>query len=212
MSQFLDWQPRLTSFEQLAAWSGTAAPDVYTVTGAGAPERVNGLRVTQQLLPMLGADPVLGRLFAPGEDDVKAAPTVVLSHGYWQRRFGARPDIIGQSIRIENIPHSVIGVVSSDFALSGSVFAGAPIDLFLPLERNPANDDFGYFMTVVGRLRPGATVNQVQAELTTSQMALAANRPEMATVVQKVTQLAVPVGIKARSLSCCFSAASPVYC
>ena len=116
LPQFADWQQHLTSFEQIGAWAGEA-PDVFTVTGAGTPERVSGLRVTHQLLPMLGATPVAGRLFHSGEDVPGAAATVVLSHGYWQRRFAGRPDIVGQSVTIENAPHTVIGVVSPEFPL-----------------------------------------------------------------------------------------------
>jgi putative ABC transport system permease protein len=199
MSHFLDWQQHLTSFERLAAWSGTAAPDVYTVTGAGTPERVNGLRVTQQLLPMLGGRPAAGRLFVEGDDDAKAPPTVVLSHGYWQRRFGMRPDVPGQSITIDNVPHTIAGVLSADFPLTGSLFAGAPIDVYLPLERNPANDNFGYFMTILGRMRPGVTFDQVRADLDVRQAALAETRAWMKPVVQKVTPFAEPIQSKARS-------------
>jgi hypothetical protein len=110
MSQVLDWQEHARSFEQLAAWSGTASPDIYTVTGVGDPERVKGLRVTQQLMLLLGATPALGRLFVPGDDDVDAARTVILSYGYWQQRFGGWPDVIGQSINVENLAHSIAGV------------------------------------------------------------------------------------------------------
>ena len=153
LPQFADWQQHLTSFEQIGAWAGDA-PDVFTVTGDAAPERVSGLRVTHQLLPMLGAAPAAGRLFRDGDDAPSAEQTVVLSHGYWQRRFAGRPDIVGQSITIENVPHLVVGVLSPDFPLSGSLFAGAPIDVYLPLAID-GNEDIGGFMAVIGRLRPG---------------------------------------------------------
>ena len=68
MSQFADWQEHLASFEQIGAWAGDA-PDVFTVTGGGTPERVSGLRVTHQLLGMLGATPATGRLFREGDDE-----------------------------------------------------------------------------------------------------------------------------------------------
>src|SRR5688572_13139200 len=199
MAQFLDWRESLRSFEQLGAWSGTATPEVVTVTGAGSPERVNGLQVTQQLLPMLGAVPEVGRLFLNGEDAVGAPAGVVLSHGYWQRRFGGRPDVIGQAITVDNEPHAVIGVMSADFPLSDSLFAAAPIDLFVPLVLDGSNDaDFGYFMTVIGRLRRGASLEQARAELRVRQRALAASRPTMAPVTQKVDPLAGPVADEAR--------------
>jgi predicted permease len=197
LPQFADWQQHLTSVEQIGAWSGVA-PDVFTVTGAGTPERVSGLRVTHQLLPMLGASPAHGRLFRSGEDVPRADQTVVLSHGYWHRRFGGRLDVVGQSVTIENIPHLVIGVVSPDFPLAGSLFAGAPIDVFLPLAID-GSEDIGGFMAVIGRLRPGVTADQARAELTSRQAALSTGKFSWMTVLaQQVTPLGVLVTREAK--------------
>ena len=199
LPQFADWQQHLTSFEQVGAWAGGAAPDVFTVTGAGTPERVSGLRVTHQLLPMLGATPQTGRLFRTGEDVPRAAQTVVLSYGYWQRRFSGRADIVGQSVTIENTPHTVIGVVSSQFRMSGSLFARAPIDVYLPLAVD-GNEDIGGFMAVIGRLRPGVTADQADDELASRQTALSVGKWEWMSVLgQRVSPLAVLVTRDARS-------------
>jgi predicted permease len=197
LPQFADWQQHLTSFDQIGAWSGVA-PDVFTVTGAGTPERVSGLRVTHELLPMLGASAAHGRLFRAGEDVPRAAQTVVLSHGYWQRRFGARSDVVGQPVTIENVQHLVIGVLPPDFPLSGSLFAGAPIDVFLPLAID-GNEDIGGFMAVIGRLRPGVTPEQARAELTSRQASLSTGKFSWMTVLgQQVTPLSVIVTREAR--------------
>ena len=186
LPQVADWQHNLTTFEQIGAWAGDA-PDVFTVTGAGTPERVSGLRVTHHLLGMLGASPATGRLFRNGDDAPRAPQTVVLSHGYWQRRFPARPDIVGQSITIENAPHLVVGVLSPDFRMSGSLFAGASIDVFLPLEID-GNEDIGGFIATIGRLRSGVTVSQAQAELASRQSALSVGKWTWMTVLaQQVT-------------------------
>ena len=198
LPQFADWQQHLTSFDQLGAWAG-AAPDVFTVTGTGTPERVKGLRVTNQLLSMLGATPAEGRLFRTGEDVPGAAQTVVLSHGYWQRRFGGRADIIGQLLTIENVSHTVVGIMSREFPLSGSLFAGAPIEVYLPLAVD-GNTDIGGFMAVIGRLRPGVGPEQAQAELTSRQAALSVGKWEWMTVLgQRVTPLPTLVTREARS-------------
>jgi putative ABC transport system permease protein len=198
LPQFADWQQHLTSFERIGAWAGDA-PDVFTVTGLQTPERVNGLRVSHQLLSMLGASPVTGRLFRTGDDVPRVAQTVVLSHGYWQRRFAGRQDIVGQSVRIENAPHVVIGVLSADFPLSGSLFAGAPIDVYLPLTID-GNEDIGGFMAVVGRLRPGVTIDQADAELAGRQAALSVGKWTWMTVLgQRVTPLPGLVTREARS-------------
>jgi hypothetical protein len=90
---------------------------------------------------------------------------------------------------------SFVGIVTPGFPLSGSVFNGAAIDLYLPLERNPEHDNYGYFMTVVGRLKPGATIDGTRAELAVRQAALAAQRSEMATIAQKLTPARVPLAL-----------------
>ena len=187
LPQFADWQRHLTSFERIGAWAGDA-PDVFTVTGGGTPERVSGLRVTHQLLDMLGATPVTGRLFRTGDDVPAAAQTVVLSYGYWQRRFGGAP-IVGTSLTIENQPHTIVGVVATEFPLSGSLFASAPIDVYLPLAVD-GNQDIGGFMAVVGRLRPGVTLDQAREELTRRQAVLSFGKWEWMRVLgQYVTPL-----------------------
>ena len=148
---------------------------------------------------MLGASPVSGRLFRTGDDAPRVAQTVVLSHGYWQRRFAGRPDIVGQSVTIENTPHLVIGVLSADFPLSGSLFAGAPIDVYLPLTVD-GNEDIGGFMAVIGRLRPGVTADQADAELASRQVALSVGKWTWMTVLgQHVTPLSGLVTREARS-------------
>jgi putative ABC transport system permease protein len=199
MPLFAGWDRQLASFEYIAAWNAATRPDVYTVTGAGTPERVNGLRVTQQLFPMLDAQPIRGSLFRDGDDRRGVAQTVVLSQGYWERRFGARADIVGQSLTIENVPHTVIGVVSEDFPMPGSLFAGATIDLYLPLTITP-DEDIGGFMAVLARLRPGVTIEQAGAELATRHAAIATgNWQWMAVLAQRLTPLPVLVTRDARS-------------
>jgi predicted permease len=190
LPQFADWQQHLTSFEQIGAWAGDA-PDVFTVTGVGTPERVSGLRVTHQLLAMLGATPAAGRLFRVGDDAPGTAQTVVLSESYWLRRFAGAPDVVGQSLTIENEQHTIVGVVSSGFPLSGSLFASAPVDVYLPLAVD-GNEDIGAFMAVIGRIQPGFTVEQARAELASRQAALSVGKWEWMTVLgQRVTPLPV---------------------
>jgi predicted permease len=198
LPQFADWQDHLTSFEQIGAWAG-GAPDVFTVVGAGMPERISGLRVTHQLLAMLGAAPVEGRLFRPGDDRPGAPGTVVLSRGYWQRRFGSRRDIIGHSVTVENVPHTIIGVVPAEFPLSGSLFASAPIDVYLPLAIDGTND-IGGFMAVIGRLRPDVSADRARAELASRQVALSVGKFEWMNVLQqRVVPLPELVTREARS-------------
>lgn len=188
LPQLADWQRGLDSFEQMGAWAGRA-PDVFTIVGSGTPERVSGLRVTHGLLPLLGARPAAGRLFANGDDAPGAVQTVLLSHGFWQRRFAGRPDVIGQSVSVESTPHTIVGVVAPDFPLSASLFAGAPIDVYLPLEVD-GDSDIGGFISVVGRLRPGVTAAQARAEVAARHATLSVGRwAWMSVLGQQVTAL-----------------------
>jgi predicted permease len=197
LPQFADWQHNLSSFEQIGGWAGDA-PDVFTVTGTGTPERVSGLRVTHQLLDLVGALPATGRLFREGDDAPGAAQTVVLSHGYWQRRFAGAADVVGRAITIENEPHTIVGIVSNGFPLSGSLFASAPIDLYLPLTVD-GDEDIGAFMAVIGRLRPGIRADQARADLASRQAALSVGKWEWMTVLgQRVTPLPALVTRDAR--------------
>ena len=187
LPQFARWQQDPQSFEQLGAWAGSA-PDAFTVTGE-TPERIRGLRVTHQLLPMLGARPAFGQLFGGDDDAPGAAQTVVLSDGYWRRRFAGRTDVLGESVIIENRPHTVVGVVAPSFQLSGSLFSGAPIDVYLPLTVD-GSQDLGGFMAVIGRLRPGVTAEAARTELASRQSTLPAGKwPWVPVIAQKLIPL-----------------------
>src|SRR5262249_26706534 len=103
---FLDWRQN-QSFEALAAYSGGGV----TLTGRGAPERIQGARVSADFFKALGVEPILGRAFQPGEDSPGAANVVLLSYGFWQRRFGGDAAIVGQSLTLNGSPYTVIGVL-----------------------------------------------------------------------------------------------------
>jgi predicted permease len=188
LPQFIDWQ-RLTSFDALGAWAGER-PDIFTVTGSGRPERVAGLRVTAGLLTMLGARPQRGRVFHAGDDAANAPQTVVISDAYWRRRFSARDDVIGTTVTVENVPHTVVGVLTPDFPLSGSLMAGHAVDVYLPLELTP-NLDIGGFMAVIGRLASGVSPEQARTELAIQNRATSVGaRAWMTNLAQDVTPLA----------------------
>jgi putative ABC transport system permease protein len=132
-----------------------------SITGLGEPEEVRAIPVTQQVLPILGAQPLLGRLFS-AEDDVPGNPlTAVLSYGYWQRRFGGDPSAIGQPMTIGGRSHEIIGVMPEGFQ-----FLDLNADLFHPLQPDRSRAELGNFNSnAVARLRPGATIEQARADV-----------------------------------------------
>jgi predicted permease len=144
-------------FEDIGMWSGTRA----TITGLGEPEQIDGVRVTDGTLRMLGATPVRGRIFS-AEDDTYGAPlTAVLSWDYWQTRFGGDPATVGRTISVDGRPREVIGVLPRDFRLLDVDPA-----IFLPLQFDPANLIIGNFSYEgIARLRPDVTIAQANADV-----------------------------------------------
>jgi predicted permease len=142
------------AFERFGVYSSGAA----TVTGIGDPEQVVTVTATQGVLPVLGVPAYLGRWFSAEDDSPGTAETVILSHGYWQRRLGGDPSVLGRTITIDFIPRQVIGVMPREFR-----FLDRSPDVFLPQRmatRRP--DAFSY--DGIARLRKGTSITPARAE------------------------------------------------
>jgi predicted permease len=127
----------------------------------GEPERVEAIIATFRLLPMLAVQPIFGRPFGERDDQEGSPDVVMLGHGYWQRRFGSDPGVVGRRIRVDGTPREVIGVLPHGFW-----FMDAPHDLVLPLRFDRAKVRLaGYNFRAVGRLRPGVTLEAVNADV-----------------------------------------------
>ena len=144
------------AFQELGMWR----PGQAAVTGFGDPEHANTLLVTHGTLRALGVQPVLGRWFSPADDQPGTPETVILSHGYWQRRFAGDPGVIGRAVTIDGRPHQVIGVMPARFAL----LATTP-DLILPLRINLAEPQADFSYVAVARLKPGVGMAQANADI-----------------------------------------------
>jgi putative ABC transport system permease protein len=131
-----------------------------TVTGFGSPEHTNTLQVTRGILTTLGVQPELGRWFSRDDDRPGTPETVILSNGYWQRRFGGDKQIIGRLMTIDNRPREVIGVMPASFSIRGNA-----TDLILPFRFDPAQPPAGYCCGGIARLKPGATLAQANADV-----------------------------------------------
>ncbi|MGH7577365.1 MAG: ABC transporter permease, partial [Longimicrobiales bacterium] len=148
---------RASGLEQLAVYDYRSV----TLTGAAEPERLTGLVIDANLLPMIGIEPMLGRNFNDSEDVFGAPPVALISHGLWQRRFGGDPDIIGRTIEL-TIPHTIIGVMPADFH-----FAVAS-DVWMPIGQMLAPSDWGsesHVLRTLAKLRAGVSVERARAEL-----------------------------------------------
>ena len=144
-------------FEGIGAWD----PTEVSITGGGDPERVQGLLVSASTLPLLRVQPILGRAFS-AEDDTPGAPRrVMLTHGYWQRRFGGADNVVGQQLVIDGRPAEVIGVLPASFTFLRTRPA---IVLPMPLDVNaPRGISFGF--QALARMKPGVTLAQANADV-----------------------------------------------
>jgi putative ABC transport system permease protein len=170
---FLDWKKQNTVFERLVAFRGSS----LNLIGTGDPERLRGLKVTEGFFAMLGAQPQLGRDFLLEEDQPGRNQVVILSHGLWQRRFGADPKILNQTITLSGQSYTVIGVMPLEFRFGG---ADDEIELWTPMAftAQDAQNHGGHSVAAIGQLKPGIALDQARAEMSTIAGRLAVQYPE----------------------------------
>ncbi len=166
----LDWRNQAQSFEQIAAFRTRPAD----LSEQGDPERVGGVQVTANFFSLLGAQPMSGRVFSTDEEQPGKDKVAIISHSLWQRRFGGDANIIGQFITINHERHAIIGVMPPGFSFprGAEMPAGyalmAQTDVWRPYSDSAEywrNDDSRDFIAM-GRLKPGLTLRQAQAEMT----------------------------------------------
>ena len=169
---YWDYRNGATSFDQLAAYSGF--PRHVTVTGVDQPERISALVVSREFFPALRARPAMGRGFAGADQLATAAPVTILSYGYWQRRLGGAPDVLGRTLTVDGAPTEVIGVMPAGFHFRQGAEIWLPMredDPFIA-ERGKTN------WSVIGRLAPGVSIAQAQAEVDVISARLADQYPD----------------------------------
>jgi putative ABC transport system permease protein len=170
--EFVAWSERNHSFEMMAAatWASSRA-----TTGAdGFGEQLDSQMVTARFFDVLGVQPILGRTFN-SQDDRADASVVVISEGLWRTRLGGDPNVLRRSITFDGQPFSVIGVVPADFQLL--VKSDVWTVMNTPFMRSPAG--VAHFLRVIGRLAPGTTSEQAQADMDGIAAAIERERPEM---------------------------------
>jgi predicted permease len=154
---FID-REQSTTLQDIGIYSG----DSLSVTGAGQPEHVQGLDVTDGTLPILGVTPALGRLFTRQDDSPGAPETVLLSYGYWRQKFGASASVLGRTIIADGRPREIIGVLPKGFHFLDEADAA----LILPMQWDRNKTKLGNFSyRAVARLKPGVTMAQASADM-----------------------------------------------
>ncbi|HKC63387.1 MAG TPA: ABC transporter permease, partial [Pyrinomonadaceae bacterium] len=162
MPDYREWRDQNRSFAGLGAFYYTD----YNLGGEGfEPERAQGARVTANVFDVLGVKPAMGRVFLPEEEQYGRHHVVLLSHGLWQRRYGSDPNIVGRAINIGGDPFTVVGVMPEGMAFMDNqpaVELWAPI-AFAPGDNMDSRNNF--FINIVGRLKPGVSVQEGQSEV-----------------------------------------------
>ena len=153
----------LTTRDQSRTLAGVGLWNLQAVnvTGREDPQRILALRVTADILPVLGVEPLLGRHFTPADDEPGRRPTAVLMFGYWQRQFGGDRSVVGQTVTIDGAPHDIIGVMPRRFQ-----FLDQAVDLIAPVQLDRGQVFAGGFgWPSVARLKPGVTIEQATADM-----------------------------------------------
>ena len=157
LSDYFIFREQSRTFQDIGLYMGSTV----NVTGSGVPEQASGLMVTDGLLPVLGATPLLGRSFTQADDQPGSSDTVMLTYGYWQRKFGGDRFVVGKVITIDGTPHQVLGVLRQDFG-----FGGPNVALLLPIKLDRGKTfllPFNY--DAIARLRPGVTVAEANTDV-----------------------------------------------
>ncbi len=193
MSEFRAWREQTTSIEDIAAYNAFFAHLSYNLTGRGEPERLSGVEVSSSLFRLLGVKPTVGRVFSGDEELPKAARVVLLTDGLWRRRFAANPDILGQPLTLNEQIHTIVGVLPPGFHFGSTFAPAANIDVFVPLVRDESAENFGFYLAVLGRLRPGISTQQAQTELISIHRHLEEVRPFLSDFKPNVIALSAHV-------------------
>ena len=171
---FLDWQKQNHVFEKMAFYSGGG----FDVTGAGKPEAIRGSRVSPDFFPVLGVKPIHGRVFQPSGQATGSGflneHEVVLSYKYWQTHYGADASVVGRTISLDGEPYTIVGVMGAAMTKPGFAQIWVP-QVLTPAEAAVRSE---HHFLVVGKLKPGVTVEQAQAEMNTISRRLEEAYPE----------------------------------
>jgi putative ABC transport system permease protein len=157
-ADFVDWRTRQQVFDNMAAQLGRR----LTLTGLGQAERVGAGNVSASFFGVLGVVPALGRDFGSEEERAGRNHVVILNHGFWQRRFGGDPNIVGTRLSLDGQPYEVIGVLPASFR-----FSDESIELWYPIDftAEEMQARFNHFLTVFARLKEGVTIDRAQQNM-----------------------------------------------
>jgi len=160
----LDLRAKNQSYEDLAAYFAFYGLGDAKMIGNGQPERLTSVPVTQNFFPLLGVEPQMGRQFSAEECKQNGPRVTMLSDGLWRRKFAADPNIVGRALSFDGGPVTVVGVLPATFDFSTVFTPGSRVDMFEPLPLSPEMNREGNTVAIIGRLKPGVSVQSAAAE------------------------------------------------
>src|SRR6185437_2777098 len=179
---FVDWRRMNQTFAGMAAYRSTG----FNLSGNGEPERLHGEMISAGFFEILGVNPLLGRTFSQDEDRLGANPTVMITEGLWKRKYGARKDIIGQRMILDDEVRTIVGVVPSSFHLTIQNFQRGESmnEVYVPVgEYNEPKfynaRGSGWGLDGIGRLKPGVALQQAREDMDRVSRELAAAYPRI---------------------------------
>jgi predicted permease len=187
------------SFSDVAAFADWGVGN-RELTGTGDPQRLTSVPITGNFFALLGVQPLIGRSFTAEECQGRysAPPAVLLSYNFWRRQFLSAPDVVGRKLILDNQPVTVVGVLPPSFDF-GSIFTpGTQMDIFVPWPLTDQAEPHGNTMRIIGRLKPGVTVQGAQAEFTALGRQLDKQHPERNGIIPRLIPLAQHVSGRVR--------------
>ncbi len=190
VNYLLDLQQKARSFSGVAGYFAFYGVGDVTLKGDGTAERLSEVPVTGNFFPVLGIQPMMGRNFTAEECKWHGPDAVILSYGFWQRRFAGDPGIVGRKLTLDEKPVSVVGVLPETFDFSSIFHPGSHIDLFSAFPLTPETNRWGNTMAIVARLKPGVPAGTANAEVRTLAPQLMAAHPNQNDFDGRVAPLA----------------------
>ncbi len=206
------------SFSDLAGWNAYFQTGNEELTGSGDPERLTAVAVTGNFFPLLGVQPAIGRSFSTEECEGKySAPrAAVLSYSFWRRRFLSDPSVVGRKLILNNQPVTIVGVLPASFDFASVFVPDTPLDVFIPWPLTDQTKPRGNTMKVIGRLKPGVTIQSAQAEFNVLAKHLERQHPERNRVAPGLEYLeqhvSKPVSLALFVLACAVGVVMLIVC
>jgi len=183
-TEFNWWRQQTTAFQDVSAYS---LFDVVNLTGEAFPEQIQVMRASAGFFRLCGANALHGRTFTAEDDLLNGPKRAVLANAFWQRHFGGDSGVIGKRITLNGERYEIIGVAGSNLENgqvsemmlgNGDITIKEPPDVYIPFQLDPNSDERGHFFNVAGRLKPGVTLAEANAQLQTSYRGYARKWPD----------------------------------